>query len=385
MSRSLVNQSNTRIGVELNNHSTTSHHRKSMPNLFKNYRSTKKQLSAILNKADFEICQAPNENEMLEFMQCPNGDNISANNQSDITTSDDTITEREDQNSFNTSPPIPNRSRIISNIKHCLAPYRNEVTKKDGHNADKNRGFLLIDQLDSDLVLIPGDNNDQQHTRHAEPCAHEYVEEDTLDVNQIHLLSTTPATPSLLPPQQPTLNSSSILPIMHHSNSDSDVQATRAGVECAAPTCDETNVQDTQASATNSSTSTNSSNNDPQHTHMDRTILNDIDYVIEQKRDLERITVYEIALNNDRRDYQQDLPQNENDEIDFNLRYRDEMELNSQLKKELKRLQEETDRIYSPWSCEVCTYINEPYIKTRKYVCEMCEGPSPLKRHTLTN
>ena len=34
--------------------------------------------------------------------------------------------------------------------------------------------------------------------------------------------------------------------------------------------------------------------------------------VIEQKRDLERITVYEIALNNDRRDYQQDLLQNEN-------------------------------------------------------------------------
>ena len=34
--------------------------------------------------------------------------------------------------------------------------------------------------------------------------------------------------------------------------------------------------------------------------------------VIEQKRDLERITVYEIELNNDRRDFQQDLSQNEN-------------------------------------------------------------------------
>ncbi len=33
--------------------------------------------------------------------------------------------------------------------------------------------------------------------------------------------------------------------------------------------------------------------------------------VLEQKRDLERITVFEIALNDDRRDYQQDLPQNE--------------------------------------------------------------------------
>jgi len=41
---------------------------------------------------------------------------------------------------------------------------------------------------------------------------------------------------------------------------------------------------------------------------------------------------------------------------------------------------EDKARIHSPWSCEVCTYINEPYIKTRKDVCDMCEGPSPLKR-----
>jgi hypothetical protein len=41
---------------------------------------------------------------------------------------------------------------------------------------------------------------------------------------------------------------------------------------------------------------------------------------------------------------------------------------------------EEKSRVYSPWSCEVCTFINEPFIKTRKDVCEMCEGPSPLKR-----
>jgi len=34
--------------------------------------------------------------------------------------------------------------------------------------------------------------------------------------------------------------------------------------------------------------------------------------VLEQKRDLERITVYEIALNDDCREYQQELPQNEN-------------------------------------------------------------------------
>jgi hypothetical protein len=36
-----------------------------------------------------------------------------------------------------------------------------------------------------------------------------------------------------------------------------------------------------------------------------------LDLVLEQKRDFERITVYEIALNDTRRDYQQDLSQNE--------------------------------------------------------------------------
>jgi hypothetical protein len=45
-----------RVGSELNNSSATSHHRRSMPTLFKkNYRSAKKQLSLILNKAEFEI------------------------------------------------------------------------------------------------------------------------------------------------------------------------------------------------------------------------------------------------------------------------------------------------------------------------------------------
>lgn len=48
-------------------------------------------------------------------------------------------------------------------------------------------------------------------------------------------------------------------------------------------------------------------------------------------------------------------------------------------------LLEEQDRVTSPWTCEVCTYINEPYIKTGKDVCEMCEGPSPLKRCKLIN
>jgi hypothetical protein len=62
------------------------------------------------------------------------------------------------------------------------------------------------------------------------------------------------------------------------SNSESDVQATQAGVECAMPGYDESNLHDTQLSATNSSSSTNSSNNDPHFTIADRSTLNDADY-----------------------------------------------------------------------------------------------------------
>jgi len=241
----------------------------------------------------------------------------------------------------------------------------------------KNRGFLLIDEIDSDLVLIPNDHIDSQHTRHAVPCDYD---DDTVDISQIQLESTTPVTPHLLPPPQ-----LSLLPVINHSHHELDAQATQAGVECVTPSYVETNVHDTQLTATNSASSTNSSNNEPHFNNIDRSILNDNDYILEQKRDFERITVYEIALNDDRRDYQQDLPQTEHDELDFNYRYEDVRQKNFKLKDELKKLQEENSRIYSPWSCEVCTFINEPYVKTRKNVCEMCEGPSPLKRHTLTS
>ncbi|CAF0905862.1 unnamed protein product [Adineta steineri] len=387
MSRSSLDRStNNRIGVELNNSSTTSYHRRSIPALFKPGRIAKKQLSLLLNKADFEVCDPPDEDEMLRFN--PNNESRNNTNPSDATISDDTITERHQQSSqstYCTSPTIPNKNRIISTIKHRLAPCRYETTKKDENNDEKNRGFLLIDQDGTDLGLISHDNIDQQHTRHAEPCQHGQLDEYSADTNQNHLLSSTPVTPSLLPPQQITLTSSSILPLINHSNSELDIQATQAGVECALLNYDESNGHDTQLSATNSSTSTDSSNIDSQFIHSDRSTLNDIDYVVQQKHDLERITIYEIALNNERREYQQDLAQNENEEIDFDLHYKDAVEQNLKFKEELKRLQEEKDRVCSKWSCEVCTYINEPYIITRKDVCEMCEGPSPLKRHTLTS
>lgn len=229
-----------------------------------------------------------------------------------------------------------------------MALHRHDSNKHTGNDQEKNHGYLLIDHVDSDLVLIPTDNSDAQHTRHAEPCEHGQIDDDIVDINEVHLEPTTPVTPHLLPPTSssvphsilPVINresKKSLFEMIHHakefldSHSESDVLATQAGVECETPAVFQgVNSHETQPSpsTTNSSSSTNSSNNDTHPHAIDRTILTDLDYgeswfhssckdyflfclVLEQKRDLERITVYEIALIDDRRDYQQDLPQNE--------------------------------------------------------------------------
>ncbi|CAF1140190.1 unnamed protein product [Rotaria sordida] len=383
MSRSSSNRS---ANSGLKNSSAKSHHYRSMPTIFKNSRSSKKQHSLILNNADFEICQVPNESEMFEITQHSNTEGSNNTNQLETTTSDNTLTDRQEQsaNVYNNSPTTSHDKFSISQLKTRLIPYRYENTKKDENGHDKNQGFLLINQADDDLVLIHNDNVDQQHTRHSEPCEHGRIDEDNVDVSQIQLIPTTPITPSLLPPQQSSLISA-ISPVVNHLFHEPDVQATQAGVECATPIYDESNEQDTQLSATNSSSSTNSSNNDPQLTEIDRSTLSDTDYILAQKSCLEQITGFEIDLINDRRDYLQGLQQIESDDFDINLSDKEATLKNKKLKEELKRLEEEQDRVYSSWSCEVCTYINEPFIKTRKDVCEMCEGPSPLKRHTLTN
>lgn len=74
-----------------------------------------------------------------------------------------------------------------------------------GNNVEKNRGFLLIDCNGADLGIISSDNSDLQRTRHAEPCEHDDINDDIVDINDIHLEPTTPATPHLLPPTQSTV------------------------------------------------------------------------------------------------------------------------------------------------------------------------------------
>ncbi len=82
--------------------------------------------------------------------------------------------------------------------------------------------------------------------------------------------------------------------------------------------------------------------------------------------------------------------------MEINLEYETALQQNIDLKEQLKRLKgsiffllfikfhfyllKEHDQIHSSWSCELCTFINQPFVDTCRDVCDMCEGPSPLKR-----
>lgn len=86
--------------------------------------------------------------------------------------------------------------------------------------------------------------------------------------------------------------------------------------------------------------------------------------VLAQKRGLERITIYEISLNDERRDYQQDLSQERvcfsfekswqihwknsfQDELEFKVLFDTTLQLNAKLKEELRRLQGNNNGHYS--------------------------------------
>jgi len=242
----------------------------------------------------------------------------------------------------------------------------------------KNNGYLIVENPDSEPVLLPNDSidDDHQQTQHAQPCVQ--INHISFDLNQIQYTSITPMTPNLLPPQQTLL-----VPYNAHydirSNNELEAQSTRSSVECGVHPSDVLNLHDTQTSQMISTgSSTNSSTHE--YTEIDRSILDDTEYVRAQQLDLERLTMVEIDLSREHNYLQQDL----NDELEFNRLYEEALQQNLDLKEELKTLQEEYDRIYLPWSCELCTFVNQEYSVTHRDICEVCESPSPLKRATLT-
>jgi len=108
----------------------------------------------------------------------------------------------------NNPPASPSKKHLISQLKSRFVPHRHDHTKRGEDNQEKNRGFVLIDQVNSDLLLIPNDHSDPQHTRHAEACEHDRIDDDIVHIDHIQIESTTPVTPHLLPPMPPSIPSS---------------------------------------------------------------------------------------------------------------------------------------------------------------------------------
>lgn len=105
-------------------------------------------------------------------------------------------------------------------MKHPFTSHRHDSSKRTGNDHEKDHGFLLINHVGADLVVIPTDNNDVQHTRHAEPCEHGRIDDDIVDINGVHLEPTTPVTPHLLPPM-PTSLPNSIVPVINRESKES--------------------------------------------------------------------------------------------------------------------------------------------------------------------
>lgn len=116
---------------------------------------------------------------------------------------------------YGASRPAGHRTDLISNFEQRLLPSRSDSRRREGSNPEFNEGFLLVDPSQLDLIFIPSDQMDSQHTRHAEPCVHGEIDDDHTDTNENQSISVTPLTPSLLPPTQSsrTITSSTLLPM----------------------------------------------------------------------------------------------------------------------------------------------------------------------------
>jgi len=95
--------------------------------------------------------------------------------------------------------------RTLSHIKNKIRSSRHEYID----DREKNNGFLVVESLDSDLVLLPDNSLDQQETRHAEPCVQ--INEVGFDLHQIQYTAPKPVTPNVSPLQRPFLGLSRMI------------------------------------------------------------------------------------------------------------------------------------------------------------------------------
>lgn len=100
---------------------------------------------------------------------------------------------------MHTSPPTtPHRHNhhfLISQLKNRIT-HRHDQCKREKVEDEKNNGFVYIDGVDNETMLVSVDHADQQKTRHPEPCEHSQIDDDIVDISYNHLESSTPATPT---------------------------------------------------------------------------------------------------------------------------------------------------------------------------------------------
>ncbi|UJR10181.1 hypothetical protein I4U23_014396 [Adineta vaga] len=370
--------SDRELNVASNQSTFSSLRRLTIP-IYPNQQILKKTFSLILNNAASEMCNTPDEHEMHEFIPYTNSDeNLNTIRTSELNTSERTIINQQPYSTHTNHPTSTLPHRHCLSMRHTFAHLRNKIKPCRSVHIDddeKNRGYIFVDNIDSELILRTDDSLDQLATRHAQPCVQ--INDLNFDSNQIQYESAMTVSSNIFSaaPSQPFLGLSRIL---DEKNYGLDLQSTRSGIECAIPRTDLLNLNDFQLSeAITTSPSTNSSHH--QYSDVDRSLLNDMEYVEAQKLDLERLTILEIRLSEERQYLQSDLEA----EVEFNDCYAQALRTNLILKDELQQLKEEYDHIHSSWSCKSCSCDNEPYSITHMDICSTCESPSPLKEARL--
>jgi hypothetical protein len=373
MLRSLSNHSSHRnnhdCNASANELATTTDRRRS---IFGNHQSIKKTLSLIFHRGDSAASNHTDNNEMHEFIRCTSSEeNLNTMQR---------LASNISQNPIIDQKPVSLHDTSTTTVHHKIFRWKNKFKCRSAHtnhDREKNQGYLVVVNPDIEPVLLPTENLDHQQTQHAEPCVQ--INEISFDLNQIQYSSVTPIVPNSSPSQETSLGL--YLPSYNiHLRHELDMQSTRSSIECGVPQGDFMNIEDTQVSCVipvASPSSTNSSGH--KYSGMDRSLLNDNDYVEAQELDLDCLINFEFDLYKERSYLEMDLEEEEN----FSRLYEATLKENLQLKEDLKALQEEHDSRYLPWSCELCTYINQPFIETKRNVCDICESPSPLKRATL--
>lgn len=305
----------------------------------------RKAHSLILNSID--VGSGSNSDaeakEMYEFVpHTSSEETLSSPYPSDVSASDNDRTmlpSDEYQRSMSHEYRLPG-CRTLAKWKKILRSCRHERTNVDRR---KNNGYLMVEKDATGFVLVPKSAMDQQ--------------DDITDQNRFHRASSTPG--------------------FRH---EFDAEATRSGVECEHWHTDSL-ITHSATTTTASTSSTNSSNTE--YKDIDRSILADTDYVRAQQIDLESLTLLEVRLSKEASHLRQDIDFTETTETVFQQLYEDAAQRNRSLKQQLKAIKDEHDRLYAPWSCTLCTYLNDPCFETQQNICQMCESPSPLKQIML--